>query len=485
MRSGAGARRARAWGLFVLPALAGLAAGGGLHTQLDSSDPADGARLSEPPDRVALDFSTDVQLALSTVSVRLAESWAAGGTPESARVVAAGALRYDADDRRDVLVLPLAELLASGVYAVAWTTAGPDSHPISGEFGFEVGTPTATQQADSQPPQQAGIQEAEGPRQSDDPAGGGLSFAVFLSIAARLLFYMGTVGLIGALAFRVLVLAPVERAGGTSAVPMLALAWTWQIATMSVAALLASIPLRLWHQARTLFPDDPFGNLAALSQTAWGGGWWLHVGAGLVAAAGMWLARPLGERARGWAVAAVGVLLLPVVAAVSGHAWATQPRGLAVAALYLHVLAASMWLGGLFCLVFAGIRALRTTQAADGGALVASGPASLAFVEVVVAFSRLAVVAVALLVVTGTANAWLRLDAVSQLWSTPWGRTLLVKASLAVATMAIGLYNWRVVRPALMENPRPGVLQRPALLELALGAAALIATSWLVVQSLG
>lgn len=317
------------------------------------------------------------------------------------------------------------------------------------------------------------------------PNGGGGLLAGLLAMATRVLFYAGMLGLIGALAFRVMVLAPLARVGEDPAVLIRALAWSWQIAATSLSALLLAVPLRLWVQLRTLFPDDPFGNVSVLTtQTVWGGGWWMHAGAGFVAAAGIWLARPLGQRARGWVVISLGVLLLPFATAVSGHAWAAQPRGLAVGALYVHVLAAGTWAGGLYCLVFAGLRALRTHALADGLSAVTGG-LSLGLVGMVAAFSRVAVVAVACLVATGTANAWLNLDDFTQLWTTPWGRALMLKAGLAGAAIAVGFYNWRVVRPALAENPRPGRLERPAQLELALGAAVLLATSWLAVQSMG
>ena len=50
--------------------------------------------------------------------------------------------------------------------------------------------------------------------------------------------------------------------------------------------------------------------------------------------------------------------------------------------------------------------------------------------------------------------------------------------------MAIGFYNWRVVRPALAADPDPAALRRSATAELAFGVAAVAVTSFLVVQPL-
>lgn len=466
------------------------------HTRLERSDPAAAEVLAEAPSAVTLDFSTDVQLALSTVTVRL--TMAEG-------VVSAGELAYLARDQRDVLVLPISEALANGAYTVAWVTAGPDGHSVTGKFGFAI---DAASPPDPQEPDSAGTgptlpqdtsttsdpQGPAGPTTTAPPDEGsarqeGVSLAGPLAVASRVFFYVGIIGLLGALAFRFLVLAPLARAGAGPGFLAAATGRTWAIAATSVAVLLASLPFRLWVQAQLLFPGKALENLGALTtQTAWGGGWWLHAGATFVALAGVAFARPAGQKLVGWVIAGAGALALPMVTAVSGHAWAAEPRPLAVAALCLHVVAASAWAGGLFCLLAAGLPSLKSRGEESGGTdrtdrTDRTGGTGLA--TLVSAFSRVAVVAVGLVVATGAANAWLHLEAVSQLWGTPWGRALCVKLGLAGATMALGLYNWRVVRPALAESPRPGLLAGPAFVELAFAAAVLVATSLLVVQPLG
>ena len=179
----------------------------------------------------------------------------------------------------------------------------------------------------------------------------------------------------------------------------------------------------------------------------------------------------------GWAVTTLGVLLLPVVPVLSGHGWADSPRVLSAAATYLHVVAAGGWVGGLLCLLFAGLPALR--QHAGGGAADTPGLAGM-----VGGFSRVARFAVALLLVSGAVKVWIHIGAVSDLWTTAWGRSLLVKDLVVAGVLALGLYNWRVVRPALAARPRTGLLMKPAVIELILGAAAVAVTSFLVAQPL-
>ena len=456
---------------LILAALA-TAASSPLHTELKESDPAADTVLEASPTAVTLTYTTAVQLALSTVNVRHA------GTDGAA--VAGGELAHPGEDRRDVLVLPLTDPLPSGSYVVAWTTAGPDGHPLSGEFGFRVELPpeaevevepleTPVEGDDSQVP------PARGDTQLEGGPGVGLDL---VPTALRFLFYAGIVGLLGAVVFRLLVLGGCARAGESPKVIDAAAARAWHIAAVGLAVLLPTLPYRLWHQTAAFFPGDVAGNLFAIATgTAWGVGWWLQFGVVLLTAWGLRMARPGGPRASGWPVIAVGVLLLPVVPVLSGHGWADSPRAISAAATYLHVVAAGGWVGGLSCLFFAGLPALRKHGSAEAG----TRPGLTSMVG---AFSRVAQIAVVLLLVTGAVKVWIHIGSISDLWTTAWGRSLLVKDLVVAGVLALGFYNWRFVRPALDQSPRFGLIRGPAMLELLLGAAVVGVTSYLVAQPL-
>ena len=195
--------------------------------------------------------------------------------------------------------------------------------------------------------------------------------------------------------------------------------------------------------------------------------------AGGLALAGRDRAHPTG-----WRVIAAGALLLPLVPLLSGHGWSDGPRALSAAATYLHVMAAGGWMGGLACLLVAGLPALRR----HGAGPRAGGPGVAGMVD---AFSRVAQGAVALLLVTGGLKVWIHIDSPSDLWTTAWGRTLLIKDLLVAGVLVLGLYNWRVVRPALAGSPDSRRLRRSAVAELLLGAAVVAATSFLASQPLG
>ena len=460
-------------GAAILVAVLAAAGTSPLHTELKESDPAADTVLEASPVAVTLTYTTDVQLSLSTITVR-----AAG---VDGALAPAGELAYLADDRHDVLVLPLSAPLGPGSYTVAWTTAGPDGHSLSGDFGFRVEAPldetspeAATPAVDSAEPV-----GAAGTSATEQAVGGdsGPRFA-FGRTFVRFGLYLGILALLGASVFRFLVLGRLHVAGESREVVGYATRRAALIAGIGLGILLGSLPLRLAYQAAVFFPEDLLGNLFTVAAgSTWAVGWWLQLVAASLATVGLVVAGKDGARAAGWGIAAVGALLLAAVPVLSGHGWADSPRALSAVATYLHVVAAGSWVGGLSCLVLAGLPALREHRGAD----TVSGPGLAGMVG---AFSRVARVAVALLLVTGAIKVWIHVESLSDLWTTAWGRSLLVKDAVVAGVLALGFYNWRFVRPALERSPRIGVIRNPAMIELLLGAAAVAVTAYLVAQPL-
>jgi len=284
--------------------------------------------------------------------------------------------------------------------------------------------------------------------------------------------------LLGATVFRLLVLGRLHRAGESREVVSYATRRATPIASLGLGILMGSLPIRLLFQSAVFFPDDLLANLfTAATGSPWAVGWWLQLVAALLVTGGLVVAGRNGARAAGWNIVAVGALLLAVVPVLSGHGWADTPRAVSAAATYLHVVAAGAWMGGLGCLVFAGLPGVR--RQGGGGA---AGTAALS--NMVNAFSRVAQVAVALLLVTGAARVRTHIDAVSDLWTTEWGTALLGKQAVVAGVLILGFCNWRFVRPALAGNPRPGLIRVLSTIELLLGAWVVWVTSYLVAQPL-
>ena len=152
----------------------------------------------------------------------------------------------------------------------------------------------------------------------------------------------------------------------------------------------------------------------------------------------------------------VAALVLLPGPSIAGHALDRGRSPLEVVADVVHVAAASVWLGGLIAL---------------GLALRASGDHTRTLRR----FSNVAVVSIAVLAVTGVVRALSELDSVSQLWSTGYGRALVVKSVLLGALVVIGWFN----RYRLVPRRRLDSLRRNVAGELLLFAGLVVAVALL------
>ena len=109
------------------------------HSELASSDPADGAELASAPRRVVLTFNEDVQETGTAVTVT---------DSSGARVDDEAGLRVDGVD----VVAPLAPDTGSGEYTVAYRVVSADGHVISGTLHFTVTAPKTTSPATTATP---------------------------------------------------------------------------------------------------------------------------------------------------------------------------------------------------------------------------------------------------------------------------------------------------------------------------------------------
>ena len=186
---------------------------------------------------------------------------------------------------------------------------------------------------------------------------------------------------------------------------------------------------------------------------------------------------PLGAVAiwRGLGEAAILAVLLPgaglwfalggaVAVAVSyaqiGHTLG-EPRAVLVVLLVLHLLAVAFWVGAL--------APLRRAAGDVGGA------------DLLHRFGTVALVAVAALMVAGTALAWLLSGSPSALFGTAYGWTLLAKAAVVSALLGFGALNKLRLVPALAagDPSAPPALRRSIALECAAVILIFLATATL------
>lgn len=448
------------------------------HTQLEESLPGGDAVLESSPTRIWLRFSTEVQLALSEITLE-----GPGGV-----ALALGSLEYDPTSDRTALQAALTPAtlsgLTNGLYRVVWATAGPDSHPISDSFEFTLAQATPTQEAaDSTPPDtpptsgttpEASASSPDAPigQESEDveSRSGALSEAIApLGLGARWFGLLSAVLLVGVAVFHGTVVRAAQARGEAEAVadflPRLR-GYAYVVTTAGLAAWL----LRL-VDGFVGFGASRIG--ALLFASPWGLSWWLFGVGAILAFIGVRRTGRTGTNRGGWRLLGLGALLTVISTPFAGHGWSAAQRAIAAPVHMIHTLSAGIWLGSLAVLVLVALPFLVRRKDSEG-----RSPEAAAWVA---SFSRVALIGVLLVLGTGVANSWLHVGGPQNLFGTTYGRTLLVKTGLLLIAMLLGFYNWRQVRPALEATGRPGLLKFPATVELLVGFAVLLVTAALLV----
>jgi copper transport protein len=480
------ALRLLGWLATSLMGLAALAPPALGHAVLTSSTPAANARVASAPSAVALRFSEPVQL----IAGQDIEVLDGRGAP-----VTAGRPATEPQDAR-VVSQPLSPELPQGTYTVGFTVLSADAHVIEGTFVFGVGDgPLA--------PALAG---GAGPRQ-------GPSETSAWAVSARYLELLALGGLLGLIAFRWLVWRPVMRlrmsAGLAPSIVIAArppdderaalalgrdLFWA-TFGTLAIASVLAEGYLLVVKSASALGVSvwgalsDPAGVSRVLASGRFGDLVQLRTAllAGLFAV-GVWqFLAEHGERGAPRQPAPAGrlaptvlmaALALAALGSISyqGHASTAPLSALSIAADALHLGAASIWIAGLALL---GVILVRLPRVAPVG-----GPGLAA--ATLARFSRLALVAVTVIVATGVGRSLGELSDPAQLWETAFGRSIIFKLLLLCSIAFLALRNRRVLA-ALRGVRRPGprtlrMVRRGAALELALALGVVLVASILVAQ---
>ncbi|MGH7469630.1 MAG: copper resistance CopC/CopD family protein [Longimicrobiales bacterium] len=424
------------------------------HIRVTSSTPAAGRTHPAGVREVRITFSQRVELRYT--QIRVVD---AAGAELALLSIA------PADSTLREFVATLGAPLAGGNYTVHWRTAGPDGHVISGEYGFGVlaeALDTVSSRIVEAPPDPGTVR---GRSMTTDPNARPVAVVVrWLNLLAVLL------GL-GVVVFRTVIL---PDANFSSAPESYWSALDAGLRRMGMGAgilvLLAALPRyalqsAALHGREFMFDAQRAG--ALLFDTAWGIGWLLQITAGLV------LVFAARQRSRPLAMAAA--VALSITPALSGHAVGVERMtGLAIASDTLHVLGAATWIGSLSMIVLLALPI----------AFRQGGTAHAGLAATVRAYSPVALIAAAAILLTGVAAALVHTTRISELWTTAYGRTLLVKLALVGLVAALGLHNWRRVRPKLGQAESSANLRRSALLELTFALLVVLVTAVLVAMPL-
>ncbi|WNM29057.1 copper resistance protein CopC [Streptomyces sp. Li-HN-5-11] len=359
----------------IAGALLASAAPASAHAVLTGSDPRDGSVLKTAPKQITATFDESVALVEDSLRV----------IGPDGRPVTAGDPRH-AGGRGDTARVPLTSGLGQGTYTVSWRVVSADSHAVSGAFTFSVGKPSQT---------------------------GSVAPPPAVNPAVEALYGVGRYTAYGALALligvAVFVLACWPSATAVRVVRRPFVIGWWALVAATVALVLLRGPYDGGGGPAGIL--DP-GSLRRTAGSRPGIALLARLVLLLLVAALVRLRPPEPKPARRVA-AAGGALALGLAAtwAASEHASAGIQVPVAMTSSVLHLLAMAVWLGGLAALLLSLYRA----------------PADEPLPPVAVArFSRIALVAVALLAATGVYQSWRGLGS-WEAFSTPYGRILAFK----------------------------------------------------------
>ncbi|HEY7471648.1 MAG TPA: copper resistance protein CopC [Gemmatimonadota bacterium] len=389
----------------ALVAAAGIGLAAVVHAHLVSSSPADGEALETPPAAVRLVFSEPIEAGLSRIVL------------VSARDSIVARVHADSADV-NALIGELPRLAAAG-YRVDWRVVSADGHPVEGSFAFTVLAPPG---ADT-------VRPVAPPPPSAHPAGhahagpnvpAGVS-AVFRGLAMfSLLVWTGW-------------LIQLVALGGA---PVGARRAAVALAATTTVLLAAHAAAWLWHVAPAGRPD-----VAGALGTGPGRVEALRVGLALL---GLWA---IGLARRPWIALAIALAAV-LASGATGHSAGISPRW-SIPIKSLHLIAIAVWTGGVAWLAVAALE-----------------PA--AFRESTARVSGLALGAVAVVGLTGIAQAALFLPGLDALWGSAYGRLVLAKAAGLAGLVGCGAFNRRRLIPRLAADGDPSALRRSTRRELAL-----------------
>jgi copper transport protein len=355
------------------------------HASLISAEPAAGAVVASPPERLILIFNEPI----SPLALQLIDS-------QGRATVLTDLLQHDA-----TLVAKVPRRLGEGAHVLSWRVISADGHPVGGTIIFSVG------HADAAPPPLV--------ETVSDPA---VRIAIWIArLAIYAAFFFGA----GGAFFASWIACPRPP-------PRPAEKLIRALLCCGFAALLLSIGLQ---------GLDVLGApLAALAQfTVWQAGFGTSYGMTVVIAvpalAAAFLALGATNPAAGRLLSLAAAMGIGLALAASGHASSATPQWLMRPAVFLHTIAVAFWIGSLYPL-------MKTLDAADS-------PGRQALRH----FSRIVPWALVALLASGGALALVQLVHLDALWTTAYGYVFVAKMAAVLLLFGLAGINRFLLTPRI------------------------------------
>ncbi|GAC1457777.1 MAG: copper resistance CopC/CopD family protein [Ktedonobacteraceae bacterium] len=424
--------------LFLFPSVSEA------HAILLRSDPAKGAVLSTAPTRVRMWFTESLNPTYSTA--RILNGSRQRVDQNNAHVVSNDQTEMDVN---------LSPNLPPAVYVVIWRTqSADDGHVLTGSFIFTVANSDgSTQKLTGAVPGQDQLGSGSG-----GSATGQLDGPTLFSLTMVTLVELGVVFWVGAQLWRAFILQLTEpkdteqqailqsteqRFDHLFSLPTLLVIFFADIGVLIGQALF----LTGGQLAQAFSPSILLG---LISSGQFGTYWLMRqiviLLAILVTIYTLFAKRQTKAFAKiiSWINLLLGLALL-IALTLSGHAAAVSRNIVVLAVLsdWLHLLAASLWIGGMMYIATTYLPTIMCVPLQERiGSLLSTLPR----------YTPLAIAGVIIMSVTGPVNATTRMNSVAQLLITPYGRVLIVKVLLVGGLLLTSAFHIGVLRPKLAKD---------------------------------
>ncbi len=408
------------------------------------SNPAQGAVINTAPTEVRMWFTESLNSTYSTARIL---------TGSNQRVDQNNA-HVSTDDPTEMDV-NLPPNLPPAVYVVLWRTqSADDGHILAGSFIFTVANPDgSTQKLTGTIPGQNQLGNS-----ANSTATGQLDGPALFNLLMETLVELGAVFWVGAQLWRAFVLQLIEsrdteqqailqrteqRFDRRFSLPTLLLIFFADIGVLVGQALL----LTNGQLAQAFLPSILLG----LVHAGQFGTYWIMrqvviLLAILVTTYALFAKRQTKVFAEifSWVTLLLGLALL-IALTLSGHAAAVSGNigVLAVLSDWLHLLAASLWIGGI---LYIAIVYLPTLMRVPFQERISS------LLSVLPRYSLLAIAGIILVSVTGPFDATTHMNSAAQLFATTYGRVLIVKVLLVGGLLLTSVYHMSILRPKLSKD---------------------------------
>ncbi|EGI0436962.1 copper resistance protein [Listeria monocytogenes] len=392
------------------------------HAYLENSNPADQSHIQTAPEKVTLVFNEEIEADFPLIEVK----------DSSGKQVETGKTSVSKKNNHMVEASLPADLKAD-VYSVSWRVVSADGHAVTGIISFKLGDTKATFQASEVPSSGADLQ---------------------ISSIQKAILYIGFSLFIGVLVFGLGLYPRKEQISEKISGRLKKVTW------IALALLGVALLIQLFVQTSIttgVSISESFGpsKLAAFLTTKTG---YICISEFVV-----WLLLAIftvmmffKKKQWGWFAlltesALIGYLIF--AKAQNGHAAASADKIVSITADMLHMIAASVWVGGILVLLFV---------------LPRTGKARKVWIR----FAIVAIIAVASILVSGLLMAVMNIGQMANLFTTNYGKILLFKIGLFILMALLGLGHYIYIKLKNQQLPFKTIL-----IELIIGTIILVVAS--------